>query len=150
MPGLDKTFDLIDNLASGGGAGIAAAIGDDAEGAAVITAGLHLNIGAGAAVQPVHEMTGDLADRHDVIHLHLVPATNDGGLEGFRPQLLGIAKHLIHLGHLRELLGIDLGGAAGDDHAGIGALALHPADGLARLTHGFVGDRAGVDDHRIG
>jgi hypothetical protein len=44
---------------------------------------------------------------------------------------------------------IDLGGAAGDDDLGLGAVAAGFSDRLSRLAHGLRRHRAGVDDHRL-
>ena len=62
-----------------------------------------------------------------------------------RRELLLIAQHLVDLGHGGEAGGIDLGGAAGDDDAGLGILAPGLADRLARLARRLGGDGAGVD-----
>ena len=64
---LGQPAHLLDHGAGRHRARIAAAIGDDAEGAAVVAAVLHLDEGAGAAVEPVDQMAGGLLDRHDVV-----------------------------------------------------------------------------------
>src|SRR3546814_7607973 len=45
--------------------------------------------------------------------------------------------------------GIDLGGAAGDDDAGVGTFAAQAADRLPGLLLGLGGHRAGIDDDEI-
>src|SRR5947207_15312987 len=60
----DKTADLLDHLAGGHRARIAPAIRNDAEGAAVITAILNLDKGAGAFGEAVEHVNGGLAHRH--------------------------------------------------------------------------------------
>jgi hypothetical protein len=70
--------------------------------------------------------------------------------EGPRGKLLAVADHPVDLGHRGVTLGRDLRGAAGDDDPRPGARAARLADRLARLALGLGGDRAGVDDDRIG
>ena len=63
----DELADLLDDRAHRHRARIAAAIGDDAEGAAVVAAVLHLDEGPGPAVHAFDEMQRRLAHRHDVV-----------------------------------------------------------------------------------
>ncbi len=140
---------------------VAAAIGDDAEGAAVVAAILHLHEGAGVPVygvgRPVDEVRRGLAHRHDVADEDLLLGLNAEVerrmvecLPRRRPargrQLLLIAEHAVDLGHAGEAGRLGLRGAAGDDDAALRVLALQPADRLARLLHRLAGDGAGVDD----
>ena len=55
---IHQPLDLIHHHARRDRAGIAPAIGDDAEGAAVIAAILHLHIGPGPGAEPVDQVTG--------------------------------------------------------------------------------------------
>ncbi len=68
MPGVHQAAHAVHHRAHGYRAGGPAAIGDDAERAAVVAAVLHLDEGAGAAAEAVDEMAGGLAHRHDVGH----------------------------------------------------------------------------------
>jgi hypothetical protein len=141
-----QAADLLDHLAGRGRARVSPAIGDDAEGAAVIAAVLDLDIGPGAVLEAGDQVTGGLLDRHDVVDPHA-----GGGVEqGARRGLLGVAQHQVHLRHGGEGGGVDLGGAAGDDQPGVRPLAAGLADRLTRLAHGLVGHRAGVEHHRVG
>ena len=51
---------------------------------------------------------------------------------------------------MREHVGLRLCRTTGDHDARRGPLALDPADRLPSLGHGFIGDRAAVDDDGIG
>ena len=67
MTALDQRADLIDHRAHRHRPRIAAAIGDDAKGAAVIAAVLHLHECPGQALgESVQQMRRHLAHRHDV------------------------------------------------------------------------------------
>ncbi len=147
----DQLFDLRNDLASGHGSRISPAIGNDAEGTAMVASGLHLNIGAGAALQAVHHVSGGGGDRHDVVDQRLwrIGGQQGRGQEGLFLHLFGIADHAGHFGHVCKHVRVDLGGASGDDDGGVGAVFCGASDGLARLPHGLIGDGACVDDHRI-
>ena len=104
----------------GDGAGIAAAVGDDAEGAAVVAAVLHLHIGAVRVPKPSIRWPAVSVDRHDVVDLHPLGLADEVGRQarpGLGPHLLGIADDAVDLGHGGEGLGLGLRGAAGDDRA---------------------------------
>src|SRR4029077_19461059 len=132
------------HLAHGHRARIAAAIRDDAEGAAVIAAVLHLHEGARAAFEAVDEMRRRLLDRHDVVDRDLRLGREAGRsphqrlalrAPGLGADLLLVAEHERDLGHARECSRLGLRRAARDHDARIGTLALEPADRLARLPH---------------
>src|SRR6185503_9338938 len=89
-------------------------------------------------------MTGDFAYAHDVADLHTF-----FGAEGVSALLLGIADDAVDFWHRRETLRIDLRRAASDDDVRIGAFASRAPDGLPCLAHGFTGNGARVDDHRV-
>src|SRR6202008_1429547 len=101
---------LLDHLAGGRRARIPAAVGDDAEGAAVVAAVLHLDIGAGAILQPVDQVGGGFPHAHDVVYPH---AAEFGlGCVGAGGALLGVAQDEVDLGHAGEGGGVDLGRTA--------------------------------------
>ncbi len=114
----------------------------------MVAAVLHLHIGAGAILQAIDQMAGGFADRHDVVDPHPRPV-GQGGI-GAGGRFFGVAQDKVDLGHGGEGRGIDLSGAAGDDHLGAGALAPGLADGLARLAHSLAGHGAGVEDDGVG
>src|SRR5262249_61996190 len=136
-----------------------AAIGDDAEGAAVVAAILHLHEGTRAPLEAVDEMRGRLPHRHDVVDGDLFLGGEPEGCPrqdiamlppGLRADLLLVAQHQCDLRHVREGFGLGLRRAA-RAHAGRGGmLALDLADRLARLPHRLRRDRAGIDDDHIG
>src|SRR6056297_994393 len=149
---LDEHADLLDDDAHRDRARIAAAIGNDAEGAAMVAAVLDLHEGARAPLHPVDQMRGGLAHGHDVVDDDLFALTDTEGLQllpGPGLHLLVIAHDLRHFRHGGEGPGLDLGGAAGDDDARVGAFAGDAADALAGLARGFRRDRAGIDDDGV-
>ena len=102
-----QPLDLLDHGAHRHRARIAAAIGDDAEGAAMVAAVLHLDEGARAALDGVDHMAGGLAHRKDVVDARLlgvVDAEIRQRAIGMRLQLLLIAEHEIDLVHGGEIL----------------------------------------------
>ena len=118
----------------------------------MIAAILNLDEGARTALQPIDQVTGGFLDTHDVVDAHLlafVDAEIDNASIGIALQLFGIAENEIDLVHPGKSRGFRLGGAAGDDDAGIGIIAPGLTDRLTRLTHGLVGDRAGIDQHSL-
>ena len=68
----DQAAHLIERLVHGHRTRIAAAERNDAEGAAVVAAVLHLHDGAGAALVAVDRLRGHLRHRHDVADRHLL------------------------------------------------------------------------------
>ncbi len=122
---------------------------DDAEGATMIAPVLDLHIGAGAAAETLDQMRCRLAHRHDVVDDDALAVANAEFRERFRFELLLVADHVIDFFHGGEAGWIDLGGAAGDDDLGLGAVAAGFSDRLSRLAHGLRRHRAGVDDHRL-
>src|SRR6266478_2729603 len=150
---------LRDRLAHGYRARIAATKGNDAKGAAVVAAILHLHEGARAALEAVDEMRGRLPHRHDVIDRDLFLGGEAEGCSrqniamlapGLRADLLLVTQHQCDLRHVREGFGFRLRRAARDHDGRIGMLALELADGLARLPHRLRRHRAGIDDDGIG
>ena len=134
------------------GAGIAAPIGYDAEGAAMIAAVLHLNEGAHMPVYVLHHLRRGGLDAHDIVDEQLFFRRNaEIGQRtiGGAFQLLFIAQHRIHLGHLGKGLLLGLGGAAGNDDTGMRIVPPRPADGLACLAHRLTRHGAGIDQHGI-
>src|SRR5262249_24335209 len=150
---------LRDHLAHRHRARVAAAERNNAEGAAMVAAVLHLHEGTGAAVNPVAEVRAGLLHRHDVVDRdflfggdakrtaaeHLALVSPDLAAE-----LLLVAQHQGNLGHDGEGFRLRLRGAAGHHDARIGPLALEFADRLARLPHRLGSDRAGIHHHGVG
>ena len=60
------------------------------------------------------------------------------------------AEDEVNAWHVEDLLGLELGVAAGDDDKGVGVLADKATDGLAAFLVGYFGDGAGVDDADVG
>ena len=160
MATLDQRPDLIDHRAHRHRARIAAAKGNDAEGATMIAAVLHLHEYARQArLESFQQMRRHLAHRHDVGDRNLFARlkAKPGAVEcrpralpGLSPHLVAIADDAIDLCHAGEHFGLCLGGAAGDDDPGRGPFALEPADRLPRLCNGLVGDGATVDEDGVG
>src|SRR3984893_18235368 len=151
--------DLIDHGAHRYRARIAAAVRDDAEGAAVIAAVLHLHEHPRQAfLKSFQQMRRHLAHRHDVGNRDLFAGFDaESRIErgariapGLAPHLVVIADDAIDFFHASKHFRLSLRRAAGDDDPRRRPLALQPADRLPRLRHGFVGDRAAVDDDGIG
>ena len=118
---------------------IAAAIGDDAEGAAVVAAVLHLHEGARVTFDAIDEMRGRLRHHHDVVDDDLLLGRDaEGRARQHVPvrapdlcaELLLVAQDQGHLGHVREAGGLGLRRATRDHDARRRPLALEPADGL--------------------
>jgi hypothetical protein len=149
---IHQAFDLVHHDACGDGAGVAPAEGDDAEGAAVIAAVLHLHIGARTGAEPVDQVARGLGHGHDVVDLHLLRLADEVGGEGgpcLGPHLLGIADDEVDLRHVAEGPGLCLRRTAGDDECRVRVRAAELADFLPRLAHGLSGHGAGVDDHGV-
>ena len=90
-----------------------------------------------------------LAHRHDVVDDDARAVGEAQRLKRLGPHLLGVANDGVHLGHAGEAAGLNLGGAARDDDAGLGALAAQLADGLCRLAHRLGRDGAGIHDDGV-
>ncbi len=117
----------------------------------MVAAVLHLDEGASPTIHALDEVRGGFAHAHDVVDLHLViqrHAECYGGI-AFSLQLVGVANHEVDLGHIAEGAGLGLGGAAGDDDAALGIVALGLADGLLGLPDRFGGNGAGIDDDGV-
>ncbi len=146
---IHQPLDLIHHHACRNRAGIAAPKGNDAEGAAMIAAVLHLHIGARPRAETVDQVAGGFRHGHDVIDLHPLGLADEIGRQA-RPclglHLFGIADDQIDLGHGGESLGLGLRGAAGHDQPRVGVFAAQAADFLPGLAHGLGGHGAGVDD----
>src|SRR5262249_34588636 len=152
-----ETAHLRDHLAHGNRARIPAAERNDAEGAAVIAAVLHLHECPRPPVDAVDEVERRLRHAHDVVDDDLVLGSEVEPLRqrnarrrpGLAVELLSIAEHAVDFLHGGEGRRLGLGRTAGDDDAGIGPLTPEAADGLARLAHSFGGHRTGIDHDRI-
>ncbi len=136
---------LLDNGSHRHAARVSAAIGDDAERAAMVAAVLYLQERACAAVEAVHELRRGLAHGHDVVDAHALAKIEIGmGIE-----LLSIAEDRIDFIHAGIGQRLGLYRAACDDDLLRWILAAGPSDGLARLAHGLCRHRAGVEDDRV-
>ena len=108
----------------------------------MIAAILHLQEGAGLVFEMVHHLARGLADAHAVVDADflgclrskIIRAEVGVSLGG---QLFGIAQHGVDFRHGGIGLGLGLGGAAGDQDAPGGIVALELADRLARLANRF-------------
>src|SRR5215210_2128004 len=134
-----------------------AAIWNDAEGAAVIAAVLHLDeYPRQAVLVALQEMGGHLRDAHDVgdgdlftgLDPELCSAFERGASRapGFRAHLVIVAEHAIDFRHAREHVWLRLRRTTGDHDPQLRPRPLEPPDRLPRLRHRFIGDRATVDD----
>ena len=136
---------FLDDRAHRHAARIPAAVGDDAEGAAVVAAVLHLQERSRVTVEAVHELRGGVPDRHDIVDAHALARIEIGaGLE-----LFGVAQHGIDLIHPGIGGGLGLRRAAGDNDLPGQICAARLSDRLTRLPHGFSCHRAGVEDDRV-
>ena len=155
MAALNQGADLIDHRAHRHRARIAAAIGNDTEGAAMVAAILHLHEhprqAAGIAVD---QMRRHLPDGHDVADGDLLVGADIERVARCAPSisahLVVVADDAIDFSHLGEHRALRLRGAAGDDDARLRALTFQLADRLPRLRHRLVGDGAAVDDDGVG
>ncbi len=146
---LGERAHLIDDDAGRNRSRIAAAIGNDTEGAAVVAAVLDLDIGAGARSEARDQMMRGLANRHDVVHRDTLGRAIGKSGECRRTHLLVIADDVVDLVHRGERVRIGLRGAAGYDDARVGVFPAGLAHGLARLTYGLGGYRAAIDDDGV-
>src|SRR5690606_1043309 len=130
---------------------IAAAVRNDAEGAAMVAAVLHLHEGARPALDGIDHVRGGFPHLHDVVDAHLleqVDAEIGQRAVGMALQLLFVAEDEIDLLHGGEAGRVGLRRAAGDDDARGRVGAPRLADRLPCLSHRFAGNGAGVDDDR--
>ena len=115
----DEALDIRDHGAHRHRARIAAAVGNNAESAAVIAAVLHLHERARTPGKAVDQMRGGFLHRHDVVDDRFLGAGDVEFGAGSRPsgcaQLLHVAEYPIRLGHGRECPRLGLCRAAGDD-----------------------------------
>ena len=142
----DEGAHLLDDRAERGRAIVAPAVGNDAEGAAVVAAVLDLDIGPGLSVEAANQMARRFAHGHDVVDLHRRIARRQ---EGGGVQFLDIADDAVDLRHRRPGAGVDLRRAAGHDDPCIRPLPPYPAHRLSCLPFGLCGHCAGVDDDGI-
>ena len=103
----------------------------------MIAAILHLQKGAGLAVETIHHLARGLPHAHDVVDADFLRDAHAEIGIGLCLELFLIAKHRVHFRHRGKGLRFGLGGAAGDQDAHVWLLALQPADRLARLAHRF-------------
>ena len=138
---------MVNHHACGHRTAVATAKWDDAKGASVIAAILHLDKGAGFAGKGRYQMRRGLPDRHNVRNQRF--AVTRFFEEQAGVLFLGIAQYRCHLGHRSKTVRIDLRRASRHNDPRIGAAFARLADGLPRLAHGFVGNRATVDNDQI-
>jgi len=138
------------HLPHGHRARIAAPIGNDAEGAAMVAAILYRHEGAHAAFASVDRIGVRFAHRHDVADLDLLVIDPEvTGTPGLRTELFLVAQDRGDLGHVGKAPGLDLRCATRDHDARAGALAPDTPHALLRLPHRFCRHRAGVDDDGV-
>src|SRR6185437_6853284 len=123
---------------------IAASVRNDAEGAAVVAAVLHLHEGAHMAFDAVDAVRRHHPRRHDVGDGDFFVRLPVAGVELFL-----VADDAIHFRHGGESRGFRLCGTAGDDDARGRPLTLDVTDALARLAHRFRRHRTGVHHNRV-
>ena len=145
---IDEACRRIDDLTRTGGPVVAAAIGNDAEGAAVVASLLYLKKAACVPGKGVQHMGRGFAYLHHVADNHRRVALGKR-LPGRRGQLVVIADHMVDLGHGIPIVGGDLRGASGNDDPGIGILAARAANSLAGLALGLGRHSAGIEDDRV-
>ena len=126
MAALGQRADLFDDRAHRHRARIAAAVRDDAEGAAVVAAVLHLHEHPRqAGLETVEQMRRHLLDRHDVGDRDLLACLDTKArierrarvAPGLAAHLVVIADDAIDLGHFGKHFRLRLRRAAGDDDA---------------------------------
>ena len=133
---------------------IAAAIGDDAEGAAVIAAVLDLHDGARPSDESVDQMRRRLPTAMMSLTATFRSACRSR-LEAARcrsvlgPHLFDVADDAIDFGHGGEIAARSAPRSR-SRRCAPPAVRASPADRLARLPHGLGGYRAGIDDQRFG
>src|SRR5690606_15821640 len=71
------------------------------------------------------------------------------GLVAFRLEFVFVADDEVDLRHVAKSARLGLGGAAGDDDAGVGVLAARLAHRLLGLAYRLGGDGAGIDDDGV-
>src|SRR6266571_5473883 len=150
----DQAAHVLDRRPDRHRARIAAAKRDDAKGATVVAAVLHLHEGTRPAGECFDQMRRGVLHRHDVVDDRFRRTRNIERGARFRParrrQLLAIAEHAVGLGHGGERLRLGLRGAAGHDDFCPRAAAPERPYFLPRLTYGFRSDCAGIDHDSVG
>ena len=147
----DKALDLIHHRAHRNGAGITTTIGNNAEGAAMIAAILHLHESARATFDGIDHMACGFAHFHNVVDTHfleLVDAEIRQHPVGIGFQFFLIAKNEVDFVHGGKIVRFGLCCASGDDDAGFRVFTAGLADRLTRLSPGFCRHGAGVEDDR--
>ena len=114
----------------------------------MIAAVLHLDEGAGAAGKTFDQMRRGFFDRHDVVDDGLRRIAKIERRARIIPrrgvEFLGVAENAVS--HGDKSLWLGLRRAAGNDNFCLRPLAPQRPDGLPRLTNGFRGNGAGIDD----
>ena len=146
IAGINQTLDFTHDFACSDTATGPPAIGNDAEGAAVITAVLDLYESAHPILEPGQHVRSGFGDCGDIVDADAF-ARRRGPGRGF--ELFTVADDTVEFGQDGPGLGIDLHGTAGRHDPGVGVFAAQTPDGLARLAFGLGGDGAGVDDNRV-
>ncbi len=156
---VDDPANLFDHLAHRHRARVSAPKRDDAEGAAMVAAVLHLHVGTGASLNALDQVPGGFFHRHDIVDGDLLVQADaeirNAGEHAscFNPggamHLCVVSNHAVDFRHGGKVVRAGLRGAPGDDDPHLRPFALEPADGLARLAFGLTSDCAGIDDHHI-
>ena len=151
VPQPGKALCLTGGLLQGQGADGPPGVGDDAVGAEVDTAVLHLEHGPGAALQPAGGEPLVGAAAQGVVHVHhRLPPVGAQGLQSVQKAHAVIGAHDQIHPQLLHRPGVCLGVAAAHRHHSMGGAAAGLADHLAGLLVAHRRDGAGVDDVGVG
>ena len=118
---------------------------DDAEGAAVVAALLHGDVGARPAAQTHHRMGHRCTRLHDVAMRRASTCRPRSGLK-----LLLVAEHARHPRQARPPLRRDLRGTPSHHDRPLRPLPMRTRDRPPRVPLRLAGDRARVDHQRVG
>ena len=141
---------LSGGLSRGQGADGASGVGDDAVGAEIDTAVLHLEHGPGAALQPPGGQPLEGTAAESVVHLHHLAPVGAQRLQPVqKPHAVVGTHHQIHLQGLHRLR-VGLGIAAAHRHDGVGRAFSGLPDHLAGFFVAHRRDGTGVDDVGVG
>ena len=145
---INEPFRRREDLAEAGRPVVAATIGDDAEGTAMITALLNLQETARMRAEGVEHVRRRFADLHDVADNDRF-ASAGNGLPTCRDQLVMIADDVIDFVHRLPSFRCNLCGAAGDNNPCVGIVTPRAADRLSGLPFGLGRHGAGIEDDGV-
>ena len=144
---IDQLSGRLDNLVARHRPIVSTAIGDYAEGTAMITSLLDLQESPCVTMEAVNHVRCRLSQAHHITnHDFTAIFASAKRLPLIRLQLLVIAYNMINFGHVCPALRSDLGRASGHDNSCIRIFPARAADSLSRLPLRLGGDGAGVED----